>query len=609
MKAFFHKMHYVLLLLSLTFSGLAATQLKEGTIEITIANQKILMGQNVVVDAKFTPPLGEKASDYILMPFVEKKRWGAHEFSDAKGEASFIIPLPNVGYADIEVMAIKRTNSTWQGLNDITLLRTGTLMPLVGMRSNKKEIEVLWRDFPQKEKGKSVFAMQWEPWFTPGWNWNRAQVVPLLGFYDCTNQDVLRQQVLWMMEMGVNCLVVDWSNHIWGTIHWTERDKGADQIIHVTQLFLEVLADMRDEGLPVPTVALMPGLSNGPPASMVALNEELEWIYQDYIRNPRFKGLWHLWEDKPLVIILDTGVMATKEGTTESAFRVPFFKQTLTSNEATESALDKMRQNQTTVDDTHFTIRWMSSQNQLTGHDKLGYWTWMDGSLTPITTYKDGKAEAITVCTALFPEMGWKAEGAFGKRNGWTYLKSFQEAQKTEPAFIMLHQYNEYAGQAEGMGYGKEKNIYVDSYSTELSDEIEPVSLTAPGYRGNTGGWGYFYQNLTSAIICLYNKVVTDATVLAVSTPEITESKVIFEWTSIGVKAKSFTLYCDDKIVAENITSEQYTIDRKDVIKGKHTIKVQANGAVTRFELSKYKMDNVLIEPIPVIVNEFFFIE
>ena len=39
----------------------------------------------------------------------------------------------------------------------------------------------------------------------------------------------------------------------------------------------------------------------------------------------------------------------------------------------------------------------------------------------------------------------------------------------------------------------------MDSYSVEYSDDYEPVSLTAPGFRGDNGGWGFYYLNLTEA--------------------------------------------------------------------------------------------------------------
>lgn len=157
------------------------------------------------------------------------------------------------------------------------------------------------------------------------------------------------------MDLGVDFILLDWSNHIWGCKHWNERSDGVNSILHATQLMMEVLAEMRSESLTVPSVALMPGISNGPPAAMEALNEELDWIYQNYLRNPRFAGLWQEMDGKPLVIVLDTGAVAHPDGTAESAFRIPFFKQTLG---VSAEELDSLRsRNAGLVDDTHFTVR------------------------------------------------------------------------------------------------------------------------------------------------------------------------------------------------------------------------------------------------------------
>ena len=100
---------------------------------------------------------------------------------------------------------------------------------------------------------------------------------------------------------------------------------------------------------------------------------------------------------------------------------------------------------------------------------------------------------------AFFPPGGWLSEYAYGRRGGWTYVESFKHALRVKPRFIEIHQFNEFAGQPEGHGYGPNKDVYVDSYSVELSDDIEPVSLTAPAYRGE-GAWGFFYLNLTRAL-------------------------------------------------------------------------------------------------------------
>ena len=117
------------------------------------------------------------------------------------------------------------------------------------------------------------------------------------------------------------------------------------------------------------------------------------------------------------------------------------------------------------------------------------------------------------------------------------------------------------------------------------------------------------FQNITKAIIAIYNREVTNATILTVSIPQVTEDKVTFEWTTIGKKAESFTVFIDNKVVAKNITAELFVLEKRKIAAGNHTIKVQANGVTTQFELSKHQMDEVLSESIPVIVEENFLIE
>jgi hypothetical protein len=539
------------------------------------------------------------------LPFVNGKRWGSHEFANHLGQASFDIPLPNPGPAMIQVIVLPADRDDWMGLEDYSLLQAGTFMPENGIRSNTLVVEVKSREINGKEKGETLFAMQWEPWFTPGRKWTSAQAIPLMGLYESTNPDVTRQHILWFMDLGVDFIIPDWSNHIWGCKHWNERDRGSDQILHCTQMFLEVLADMRDEGLPVPKVAIMPGLTNGPPASMEALNEQLEWIYQNYIRNPRFDGLWQIYEGKPLIIILDTGVLANKEGRTESSFRIPFFKQTMAWS---EEEIDAFRQKQIPVDDSHFTVRWMSSQNQTTRHHELGYWSWMDGSLSPTVTYKDGVAESTTVTPAFFAEQGWKAPEAYGRRGGWTYLESFKTALEHSPRIVMLHQFNEYSGQGEGQGYGPEKSIYVDSYSVELSDDLEPVSLTAPGFRGDQGGLGFYYLNLTQALMDIFRGNANDVTLLAVHVADSASSELKLEWTSVGPEPDSYTVSVDGDVVVKETLEHSIGIPLKGLSPGNHRVSVKAYGVSTRYELSYSDFDLVSDQPIPVVVEKTFFV-
>ncbi len=399
-----------------------------GTLTFQTDQDSVLMGKSVMVTAHLNTAKGQSASDYLLLPYVNQRRWGSHERPDSNGNATFLLPLPNPGTAEIQIIAVKADSGNWMGTSNRKLLMAGNPIPDSGIHSSVISIAVKRRNMPIPLDNGHLFAIQWEPWFIPGPRaWSSAEAVPIVGFYDSYNEDVIRQHILWFIDIGAGFIMPDWSNHIWSKKHWNEIDEGSRAIVHATTVFLEVLAKMRDEGLPVPKVALMPGISNGPPATMGALNEELEWIYQNYVLNPRFKGLFQEYDGKNLMLILDTGAIGDKRGTAKSAFTVPFFKQTLALSEA---ELDAFRKAQGPVDDTHFTIRWVSSQNQITGHHELGYWSWMDGQLEPLVTYNKGKAEAITVTNAFFEPLGWTAPNTYGKRNGTTYIESFKYALK-----------------------------------------------------------------------------------------------------------------------------------------------------------------------------------
>ncbi len=570
---------------------------------ITVKTDKdsIDMGRSVMVTAHINFKKGESPKDILLLPYVNQRRWGSHERPDSNGNATFLLPLPNPGNQEIQVIAIKADNANWMGTSRKELLIAGTIMPATDSISNVCRVNVKRRAMPSAPDNGHLFCVQWESWFIPGPGlFSSAEAVPVVGIYDSYNEDVIRQHVLWFMDLGVNFIMPDWSNHIWTKKHWNEIDGGARSIVHATTVFLEVLAKMRDEGMDVPKVALMPGISNGPPATMVALNEQMEWIYQNYVLNPRFKGLFQEFEGKPLMIILDTGALGSKKGTAESAFRIPFFKQTLAMS---ETELDAFRRAQGPVDDSKFTIRWMSSQNQVTRHHELGYWSWMDGSLEPMVTYKDGKAEAITVTNAFFEPLGWTAPDTWGKRGGTTYIESFKFALKSRPQVIFLHQFNEFAGQPEGHGLGKNHEIYLDEHSMEFSDDFEPVSMTAAGLRDKTGGWGFYYLNMTKALMDIFNGKDMNSTVMAANVREKTDQSVKVVWSVIGREPANYTVSVGEKVLFKEMTGSSIDIPLKEFSKGKNTVTIVANGVNTRYKLSTTEMDEISDTPLPVEVK------
>jgi hypothetical protein len=222
-----------------------------------------------------------------------------------------------------------------------------------------------------------------------------------------------------------------------------------------------------------------------------------------------------------------------------------------------------------------------------------------------MVTYRDGKPEVVTVTPSFFAEWGWTAPEAYGRRSGWTYLESFKTALEHRPRVIMLHQFNEYHGQAIDNGHGPDKDVFLDSYSVELSDDLEPVSLTAPGYRGDQGGWGFYYLNLTQALMDIY-RGSEDVTLLAVHTADSIGDDIRFEWTSIGVLPDSYTVLLDGETILEETAALEYSIPKGDLQPGEHSLSVRANGVGTRYKLSLTELDIPAVELMPVVVEKTF---
>ena len=232
---------------------------------------------------------------------------------------------------------------------------------------------------------------------------------------------MIRQHVLWLDDIGADFLLVDWSNNIWGKQHWSEHPPGVDELIHSTTALMDTLAQMRREGIPTPQVTLLLGLVNGPPAAMSALNEEMRWVAENYVGNPRYAGLWVTYQDKPLIVVLNT-------------LGPDFLK------------------GQPPVDTSAFTVRWMADQGQAKHFNRAGFWSWMDGASPPLPTFSDGQAEALTVTPAFFGDGGWLGPQARAREGGATYLDEFGAAFSPAPPLPAPQPVERISGSAEGAG-------------------------------------------------------------------------------------------------------------------------------------------------------------
>lgn len=426
----------------------------------------------------------------------------------------------------------------------------------------------------------SLIGMQYEPWFTSkNATWDTAEAVPILGKYSSYDVNVLKKHDQWFEYLGVNWILIDWSNMLWANPPWEEHQGGTRQLEETTELLFETYSQLQQEGRNPPKIVFLLGLENGPPVKngVERLGKIFDWIDTHFLSNSQYKNLWLYYQGKPLVTILYNNANPCQK-----------LQDVLKAHPLQEPK---------------WTIRWMASQLQVNHAEKCGMWSWMDGTIQQLVTSRDGKPEETVVTPSCFPPEGWLAPDATGRDNGAPYLESWEVAFKARPKFIQIHQWNEFAGQKEGQGYGPKHNVYGDEYNLPFSDDLEPTELHGCAYRG-CGGWGYYYMNLTKALISLYRGETPDITVTVLSGPfepaVVNKTRLPLTWKTLGAPPVSYTLKLDDKTVNDDLHGEAYTLDLGGVSPGMHRITLIANGAHTYFDLNPEKLTEKSAGPLPV---------
>jgi hypothetical protein len=455
----------------------------------------------------------------------------------------------------------------------LTPLALGQAPPSGWVESAQATVQVAAAHITVPSNPQHLVGMEYEPWFTPlNLTWQSAEAIPLLGLYQSTDAAILRQHALWLDRAGINFLLIDWSNNLWGKTSWSQRAPNVQQLVGSTTGLLNTYATMRSEGLPTPQITLLLGLNNGPSTTTTAINEEMAWIYQNYVQNPKYKGLWVQYLGKPLVVIFNGA------GPSDTAGQPP-------------------------ISTTDFTVRWMTSQLQSNGMQNSGYWSWMDGTVHPVVTSYQGQPEVLTVTPAFFAGGGWTGPQSLGRLGGTTYLQEFTEAMQVQPHFLLINQFNEFAGEPRSAA------IHVDTYTENLSDDIEPTSLTDCGYV-SCGGWGFYYLNLTRALVHMYHEVHPQSTLLAVSNPlrgaSVCGPTLQVSWTTAGAQPSGFDVLVDGHAVASGLHVSPYTLSLKGLAPGAHTLTVRAVGATTRYSLSRTTFGQILSKRVPVSVQSAF---
>ena len=428
----------------------------------------------------------------------------------------------------------------------------------------------------------SLVGMHYETWFTPkNVTWQTAEAIPILGKYSSYDVNVVKKHEEWFEDLGIDWLLVDWSNMLWMKPAWEEQSGGVRELEETTQLLFDTYRQLAEQGRHPPKIGLLLGLQNGPdyPADGVRrLGKVFDWIDAHYLANPRYKDLWLYYGGKPLIVVWYSPYDACQR----------LFGGIL---------------KQHPLDEPQWTVRWMNQQLELSHTQDCGMWSWIDCPIRQQVTYLAGKAEHTVVTPGCFPPGGWLAAGAVRKDHGAPYLESWKVAFETRPKFAAINQWNEFFGQKEGQGYGPDHHQYMDEYDLAHSDDLEPTQLNACAYRG-CGGWGYYYMNLTKALISLYKGATPDITVLALSSPiqpEVVRTNVLpLSWVAVGKQPAGYTLEMDGATVAEDIQGNSYRLDLTKLRPGPHKLTLIGAGVHTYFDLRADRLTQRSAQPLPV---------
>jgi hypothetical protein len=440
----------------------------------------------------------------------------------------------------------------------------------------------------------SLIGIQYENWFTPhNATWDTAEAAPVLGKYSSYDPNIVRKHFEWFKAMAIDWLLIDWSNMLWSKPAWEAHAGGTRELEDTVAVMFKTAAGLEKEGKYTPKMVFMIGLQNGPPVpdGMKRLNGIVAWIKNNYLDKPEYKNLWLYYDGKPLLTILYFPADPCGQ-----------LKQDLAKSH---------------LEAADWTVRWMASQLQYNHAESCGMWSWMDGDIRQTVTRDKGRAEEVVVTPSCFqlPAKGWTDPTATGRDHGAPYIDSWRVAFETRPKFIQIHQWNEFAGQKEGQGMPDDywpkdgrkrppkKQIYGDEYNLELSDDMEPTRTSECAYRG-CGGWGYYYMNLTSAMISLYRGETSDATIMALSAPfqpgKISGTRLPLRWSVLGATPSAFTISVDDRLIAKGIQGNQYTLDLSKLARGRHRVTLLAENAKSYYDLDPSRPATKSSKPLPV---------
>jgi hypothetical protein len=412
----------------------------QNSIRIVVDKSQVGEGLNVVIDAAVSTSSHEPAPKVTLHAKLDGKDWGADYLTIPSGVAHLVMPMPERGIHQLSVT-------------------DGTVV------SNAVEVEVTPRHFDLVNDPDHMVVMEYETWFGPGYaEWGHEEAIPILGHYSSLDSRIIRQHALWFNDLGIDTVELDWTNNLTSAF----PNKTARECMAGTQALLDVYLTMAQH----PKVVLLMGPENNlwrdSKQDIYAgpwFKQQMEYVYDHYINNPKYRGLFVQYEGKPLILYYLNGPRSVAPPD---------------------------------LSDAHFTTRYVGAWLQFTKEEKYGVWSWYDQD--PVPTIHDGKVEALTV-TDGYPSVNkpgkdldnWTAIDAGGKNYGETYRRQWQTALRVKPRFLFINQWNEF--------------VPPDQYNVNLSNDMEPTIMTEVG-DDRPSGWGFEYMNITKDYIREYRQAI-----------------------------------------------------------------------------------------------------
>lgn len=124
------------------------------------------------------------------------------------------------------------------------------------------------------------FWFKFERKFEPGYFWNE----PIFGYYNTTDEYVLRKHAELLADAGVDFIFIDWTN---GEFTWED---GMDSI-------LKVFKEAREDGVKAPQIVFWISLFT--PENRI---HQLTTMYKRWYSNPEYDDMWFKLDGKPLVL-------------------------------------------------------------------------------------------------------------------------------------------------------------------------------------------------------------------------------------------------------------------------------------------------------------------